>query len=43
MSRAISEQGFNVFVVKLPFGSAPLELQEISAQNSALEIMDRTP
>ncbi len=40
MSRAISEQGFNVFIVKLPFGSAPLKSQETSIQNLALEIMD---
>ena len=39
ISRAISEQGFNVFVVKLPFGSAPLESQEASVQKLALEIM----
>ena len=43
MSRAISEQGFNVFIVKLPFGSAPLESQETSVQNLALEIMESNP
>ena len=40
MFRAISEQGYNVFIVKLPFGSAPLKSQETSIQNLALEIMD---
>ena len=24
MSRAIAQQGYNVFIIKLPFGSAPL-------------------
>ncbi len=43
MSRAISEQGFNVFIVKLPFGSAPLESQEINVQNLALKIMESNP
>ena len=43
MSRAISEQEFNVFIVKLPFGSAPLESQETSVQNLALEIMESNP
>jgi predicted esterase len=39
MVRAIAEQGFNVFIVKLPFGAAPLESQEISVRETALEIM----
>ncbi len=43
MSRAISEQGFNVFIVKLPFGSAPLESEETSVQNLALQIMESNP
>lgn len=40
MSRAISEQGFDVFIIKLPFGSAPLESQETSVMELALQIMD---
>jgi pimeloyl-ACP methyl ester carboxylesterase len=40
MSRAISEQGFNVFIVKLPLGSAPLASQQTSVMERALEIMD---
>jgi len=40
MSRTISEQGFNVFIVKLPFGSAPLASQEASVMEQALQIMD---
>lgn len=39
MSRMIAEQGFNVFIIKLPFGAAPLESQEISVREKALEIM----
>lgn len=39
MSRAIAEQGFNVFIVKLPFGAAPLKSQEARVMNEALEIM----
>jgi predicted esterase len=39
MSRTIAEQGFNVFIVKLPFGSAPLASQETSVMEQALEIM----
>lgn len=40
MSRAIAEHGFNVFIVKLPFGSAPLASQEVSVMKQALEIME---
>ena len=39
-SRTIAEQGFNVFIVKLPFGSAPLASQETSVMEQALEIME---
>jgi predicted esterase len=39
MSREIAKQGFNVFIVKLPFGAAPLETQEISVREEALEII----
>ncbi len=39
MSRIISEQGYNVFIVKLPFGSAPLASQETRVMEQALEIM----
>jgi predicted esterase len=40
MSRKIAEQGFNVFIVKLPFGSAPLASQEASVMETALAVMD---
>jgi len=40
MSRAISEQGYDVFIVKLPFGSAPFDSQEASVMEQALAIMD---
>lgn len=40
MSRTISEQGINTFIVKLPFGSAPLESQQTSVMEQALEIME---
>lgn len=40
MSRAISEQGFNVFIIKLPFGSAPLASQETNVMDQALQIMN---
>ena len=40
MSRAISEQGFNVYILKLPCGSAPLDSQESSVMQQALEIID---
>ena len=40
MSRAISEHGFNVFILKLPFGSAPLDSQEADVMRQALEIID---
>ena len=39
MSRTIAEQGYNVFIIKLPFGTAPLESQEADVMNQALEIM----
>jgi predicted esterase len=39
MSRAISEQGYNVFILKLPFGSAGFASQETDAMEQALEIM----
>jgi pimeloyl-ACP methyl ester carboxylesterase len=39
MSRTIAEQGYNVFIVKLPFGSAPLKSQETDVMNQALEII----
>lgn len=40
MSRAISEQGFNVFILKLPFGSAPLDSHEADVMQQALKIID---
>ena len=40
MSRTIAENGFNVFIIKLPFGSAPLASQETSVMEQALGIMD---
>ncbi|HKJ39088.1 MAG TPA: alpha/beta hydrolase [Anaerolineales bacterium] len=40
MSRAIAEHGFAVFIVKLPFGSAPLESQEADVMTQALSIID---
>jgi predicted esterase len=40
MSGAISRQGFNVFIVKLPFGSAPLDSQQASVMEQALKIME---
>ena len=40
MSRTISEHGFNVFILKLPFGSAPLDSQEADVRRQALEIID---
>ena len=39
MSRTIAEQGYSVFIIKLPFGSAPLESQEADVINQALEII----
>jgi predicted esterase len=39
MSRSIAEQGFNVYIVKLPFGAAPLKSQEASVMDQALEVM----
>jgi len=38
--RTIAEQGYNVFIVKLPFGSAPLQSQETYVMEQALEIID---
>src|SRR5687767_2186936 len=43
MSRAISEHGFNVFILKLPFGSAPLDSQEADVMQHALKIIDANP
>jgi pimeloyl-ACP methyl ester carboxylesterase len=40
MARNIAEQGYNVFIVKLPFGSAPLKAQEADVMDKALSIMD---
>lgn len=40
LSRTISEQGFAVFIIKLPFGSAPLASHETSVMEQALEIME---
>jgi pimeloyl-ACP methyl ester carboxylesterase len=40
LARTIAEQGYNVFIVKLPFGSAPLKSQEASVMQQALAIMD---
>ena len=40
MSRTIAEHGFNVFILKLPFGSAPLNSQEADVMQQALEIID---
>ena len=40
MSRTISEHGFNVFILKLPFGSAPLDSQEADVMLQALKIID---
>lgn len=39
MSRTIAEQGYPVFFVKLPFGSAPLQSQETDVMNQALSFM----
>jgi predicted esterase len=38
--RTIAEQGYNVFIVKLPFGSAPLKSQETHVMEQTLEIME---
>ena len=40
MSRAIAEQGYQVFIVKLPFGSAPFDSQEADVSAQTLAIMD---
>src|SRR6188474_373283 len=40
MSRAISEHGFSVFILKLPFGSAPLDSHEAAVMQQALKIID---
>ncbi|HSM70925.1 MAG TPA: alpha/beta hydrolase [Anaerolineales bacterium] len=40
MSRTIAEQGYSVFIVKLPFGSAPFASQEASVMDQILSIMD---
>lgn len=39
MSRAIAERGYPVFIVKLPFGSAPLQSQEADVMDQALSII----
>jgi predicted esterase len=39
MTRAVAEQGYPVFIVKLPFGSAPLESQQLSIIEQALELI----
>lgn len=39
LAHAIAEQGYHVFIVKLPFGSAPLASQEAEVMDQALEIM----
>ena len=39
MLRTIAEQGYSIFIVKLPFGSAPLKSQEADVINQALEII----
>lgn len=39
LARTLAEQGYNVFIVKLPFGSAPLASQETDVMNQALEII----
>lgn len=41
LARTIAEQGHTVFIVKLPFGSAPLESQQTSVMEQALEIMQK--
>jgi pimeloyl-ACP methyl ester carboxylesterase len=41
MSRVIAEQGYPVFIVKLPFGSALLQSQEASVMNHVLSIMEK--
>ncbi len=38
MARALAEDGFNTFIIKLPFGSAPLASQQASVMDQALEI-----
>ena len=40
MSRAIAEHGFTVFILKLPFGSAPLDSQEANVMQQALGIIN---
>jgi hypothetical protein len=39
MARKVAERGHSVFIVKLPFGSAPLESQQTSVMERALEII----
>jgi pimeloyl-ACP methyl ester carboxylesterase len=41
MARGIAEHGHPVFIVKLPFGSAPLESQQTGVMEQALEIMQK--
>ena len=40
LARTIAEQGYVVFLVKLPFGSAPLESQQTRVMDQAHQIMD---
>ena len=40
MSHTIAKQGYPVFIVKLPFGSAPLESQEADVMSQTLSLMD---
>jgi pimeloyl-ACP methyl ester carboxylesterase len=40
MVRAIADRGYTVFIVKLPFGSAPFDSQEASVMEQTLAIMD---
>ena len=39
LATAVARQGHTVFIVKLPFGSAPLESQQNSVMQQSLEIM----
>ena len=40
MSRTIAEQGYNVFIVKLPFGSAPFKSEEADVMDQALSLIN---
>ena len=39
LARAVAGQGHTVFIIKLPFGSAPLESQQTKVMEGAMEIM----